>query len=148
MAGESPTIDVQLVDGPLAAREVPDVEGGGTCSFIGRTRPEQHPLHGRLLALDYQGYQPLALRTMRDLAETAARRWSCHRVDLHHALGIVAVGQASVRVHVSCDHRDNAFAACRWLIDTLKQQVPIWKREQWADGTTWVDGVAVQEHAS
>ncbi|MDG2201289.1 MAG: molybdenum cofactor biosynthesis protein MoaE [Phycisphaerales bacterium] len=148
MADDAHIIDVQLVDGPLPPDRTPPAEGGGACSFIGRTRPEQHPRHGRLRALDYEGYRPLALRTMRNLADTAAQRWSCHRVDLHHSMGIVAVGETSVHVHVACDHRDNAFAACRWLIDTLKQQVPIWKREQWTDGTTWVDGVPVTEHAS
>lgn len=84
---------------------------------------------------------------MRELAEQAISRFECTAVRLHHAMGDVAVGEASVLVQVACGHRDQAFTACRFLIDELKRHVPIWKREVWQDGTTWAEGVPVQRGA-
>ncbi|MAB83277.1 MAG: hypothetical protein CMJ24_07560 [Phycisphaerae bacterium] len=147
MSGEATFIEVQLFEGPLPSAHTPSHDGGGACCFEGRTRPERHPEHRDLISLDYEAYPPLATRTMQDLAETASNRWPCRRIDIHHATGIVPVGAISVRIHVACDHRSDAFEACRWLIDSLKQQVPIWKREHWADGTTWVDGEPVRRTA-
>lgn len=136
-------IDVQLVDGPLPPAEAAPSRGGGLCTFTGITRPELHAEHGQLQSLDYDAYRPMAKRTMETLAAEASGRWPCHRIVMHHAVGDVPVGTASVFISVDSDHRADAFAACRWLIDTLKEQVPIWKRERWADGTTWVEGAPV-----
>lgn len=145
MPGEATAIEVQLIEGPLSSAHPPPHDGGGACSFEGRTRPEHHPEHRDLISLEYEAYPPLAIRTLQDLAQAASDRWPCRRIDIHHATGIVLVGEISVRIHVASDHRCDAFEACRWLIDSLKQQAPIWKREHWADGTTWVDGVPVKK---
>lgn len=82
-------------------------------------------------------------RVLGALAEDAASRWPCLAIRIQHSLGTVAVGQASVCIEVVCPHRDEAFTACRWLIDELKATSPIWKRQCWSDGSTWVDGEAV-----
>ena len=80
---------------------------------------------------------------LRDLAQQAVNDFDCLSVRIHHSTGIVPPGQASVIVQVVCAHRDAAFDACRFLIDRLKAQAPIWKREEWADGATWSHGEPV-----
>ncbi len=90
--------------------------------------------------LVYEAYEPMALAELQRLADEAAGRWPVCRVVLAHRLGEVPVGEAAVFVGVACAHRAEAFDACRWLIDTLKEDVPIWKRETLADGSqTWVE---------
>ena len=140
--------DVQLADGPLSVLPPPPAAGGGICTFTGVTRPESHPEHGPLRSLEYEAYRPMARRMMVELASSAADRWPCHRIILHHSVGTVRVGERSVFIGVDCDHRSDAFEACRWLIDTLKERLPIWKREHWEGGSTWVEGECVAAGAS
>lgn len=118
--------------------------------FLGRTRRERHARHGELRTLVYEAYQPLAVQVLRAMADEAVTRWGCLAVRIHHTVGEVPLGEASVLVQVACPHRDHAFAACRFLIDELKSRAPIWKREQWQDGSTWSRGspVAVEEASS
>ncbi len=111
--------------------------------FIGRTRGETHPQHGPLVCLDYEVNADMAERILADLAKEAATRWSLLAVRIQHAFGRIAPGEASVVIEVLAGHRAEGFEACRWLIDTLKARAPIWKQEVWQDGTTWVDGAAV-----
>ncbi|MHC4065694.1 MAG: molybdenum cofactor biosynthesis protein MoaE [Planctomycetota bacterium] len=127
---------------PAAVRET--VEGdqavGGIVVFEGTTRAQTDPQHGVLTRLCYEAYAGMALKQMRGLVAEARRRWPIERVALVHRVGEVELTEASVVIVVACAHRSEAFAACRWLIDTLKQDVPIWKKEVWADGhETWVD---------
>lgn len=96
------------------------------------------------MKLSYEAYRPLAERTLRDLAARAAHEHGCLFVRIHHSIGEVPPGEASVLVQVLCGHRAEAFAACRFLIDALKQEAPIWKREQWASGATWAQGQPVR----
>ncbi len=144
------SFDVQLIDGPCVIGPIEPFpsEGGAECVFIGRTRAETHPEHGALTRLSYDAYRPMAQRVLEDLARKANDRWPCLVVRLHHAVGDVPVGGASVVVQVAAGHRAEAFAAGRWLIDTLKQKAPIWKQETWADGTTWSTGAPVTESQS
>ena len=114
--------------------------GGGECVFLGRTRGELHPEHGALLRLRYEAYGSMAEGVLRELAEEAVERFGCLLVRVHHAVGVVDIGEASVLVQVVCGHRGEAFEACRFLIDELKKRVPIWKKEEWADGTSWSEG--------
>ena len=114
--------------------------GGAECSFLGVTRPDHHEDHGDLIALEYEAHEVMALSAMHALAEEATRRWSLLAVRSHHALGPVRIGEASVAIQVVCGHRPEAFEACRWLIDELKSQVPIWKKERWQDGSSWSEG--------
>jgi molybdopterin synthase catalytic subunit len=143
-------IDVQLLDRPV--RYLP-MEGlpwaaGGECVFLGRTRQETHRSHGRLVRLSYEAYGTMAEVVLRELAEGAIERFGCAAVRIHHAIGDVPPGEASVMVQVACGHRAEAFEACRFLIDELKARAPIWKREEWEDGATWATGTAVDNQAA
>ncbi|MCH2133292.1 MAG: molybdenum cofactor biosynthesis protein MoaE [Phycisphaerales bacterium] len=141
MSGIEPIIDVGLHPHPVVLLPWdPPPPGGAQCDFVGTTRPETHADHGQLRALDYEAHEPLAVVRLNELATQAVERWSLLAVRLHHALGEVKVGEASVVVQVACGHRAEAFEACRWLIDELKSVVPIWKREAWDSGSTWSPG--------
>jgi len=138
-------IDIALLDHPVCAlgfHPFPQ-PAGAECVFLGRSRAEKHSVHGRLVRLSYEAYRPLAESTLRNLAQQAAERWKCLAVRVHHALGEVPISEASVVVEVACGHRDAAFEACRFLIDRLKVEAPIWKREEWEDGATWSAGSPV-----
>jgi molybdopterin synthase catalytic subunit len=144
-ADAHPHIDVALVPTPVQWHALP-VAGhvaGGECVFLGRTRAETHPQFGTLRHLQYEAHESLAIAECRRLALHAATRYRCLAVRIHHALGVVPPGDASVLIQTSCAHRAEAFDACRQLIDSLKQSVPIWKRECWALGSSWSTGSAV-----
>ncbi|MDP7005213.1 MAG: molybdenum cofactor biosynthesis protein MoaE [Phycisphaerales bacterium] len=123
------------------ASVLPRIGCGGECIFIGRTRPETNPKHGELVALQYDCYQDMAKKELHILAQEAIDRFQIRYVRVTHSIGKVAINEASVVIAVSSNHRDTAFSACRFMIDLLKQRIPIWKQEKWADSTTWSDGV-------
>jgi len=100
----------------------------------------------RTLWLDYEAYEPMAARQMEELAREALTRFSVRHVTLVHRLGRLEIGETSVLIVVASAHRAAAFEACRWLIDTLKTQVPIWKRETFADGAVWAAGEPFPPH--
>jgi molybdopterin synthase catalytic subunit len=110
---------------------------GAVCTFLGTVRE----LTGdrRTAALEYEAYPEMALKKMAELEAEARHRWPVLDVVLVHRVGHLDLGDVSVVVAVSCPHRRQAFEACQWLIDTLKEVVPIWKKEVWADGSEeWV----------
>jgi molybdopterin synthase catalytic subunit len=90
--------------------------------------------------LEYQAYEPMALEVFKQIAVQIRQQWSdVTRVVIHHRTGKLTIGEISVLVAVGCPHRSEAFAACRYAIDTLKHNAPIWKKEHWQDGfSTWV----------
>ncbi len=94
----------------------------------------------RTLYLVYESYEAMALAQMRQIAEESIGRFSVRAVTLIHRLGRLEVGETSVLIAVASAHRAQAFEACRWLIDTLKKTVPIWKKEYFEDGAVWADG--------
>lgn len=94
----------------------------------------------RTLFLEYEAYEEMALRQMEALAAEAVTRFGVRETAVVHRLGRLEVGETSVLIAVASAHRGQAFEACRWLIDTLKKTVPIWKKEHFADGAVWVDG--------
>lgn len=96
----------------------------------------------RTLHLDYEAYEEMALKQMTGLASEARTRFEVRQVTIVHRLGRLAVGETSVLIVVASAHRAQAFDACRWVIDTLKKTVPIWKRETFVDGAVWADGEA------
>ncbi len=106
------------------------------------------------LHLDYEAYEEMAEKQMRELAGEARTRFAVRHVTIVHRLGRLMVGETSVLIVVASAHRAAAFEACRWLIDTLKKTVPIWKKETFADGAVWADGepfpaaLAVEPEAS
>jgi len=121
---------------------------GGISLFVGTTRCESPGCGRELVALDYEAYEQMALRQLQDLAARARRQWPLVKVVILHRVGRVPLAAASVIIAVSAAHRAEAFAACRWIIDTLKAEVTIWKKEIWADGSTaWVDPQARQKEA-
>lgn len=134
---------IQLHDQPIdvapVVQFVSDQQSGGIAVFLGTTRAEQDAAGRSLLALDYEAYSEMARRQMDELAATARRKWPVHRLAILHRTGRVALGQPSVIIAVATPHRADAFDACRWIIDTLKADVPIWKKEVWEGGSTsWV----------
>jgi molybdopterin synthase catalytic subunit/molybdopterin converting factor small subunit len=102
----------------------------------------------RTLHLDYEAYEEMALRQMRGLRDEAIAKFGVRDVALVHRLGRLTVGETSVFIAVASAHRGPAFDACRWLIDTLKKTVPIWKREQFEDGAVWADGEPFPEEVA
>lgn len=118
----------------IAAVSVP--EAGGIDVFIGTVR---NATKGRaVLRLEFEAYEKMALSEMRKIAEDAATRWPLYRISIRHRTGVLEVGEIPVIIAVSAAHRDAAFDGCRYIIDTLKQTVPIWKKEILTDGEVWV----------
>jgi molybdopterin synthase catalytic subunit len=109
---------------------------GAVAVFLGTTRNEN--AGRRVVRLEYEAFTRMAEAEMRRLAAEATRRWKLRRVAMVHRIGRVPVGQASVGIAASSGHRDEAFVACRWLIDRLKEIVPIWKREHYPGGRVWI----------
>ena len=114
---------------------------GALCLFVGVVRDEN--AGRRVLWLEYEAYEEMALPLLGEIADEARRRWPITEVHLVHRLGRLEIGEASVAVAVASPHRAEAFAACRYVIDTLKATVPIWKKEFYADGSAWLDGQIV-----
>jgi len=94
----------------------------------------------RTLYLDYEAYEEMAEKQMAELAAQAIERFGVRGVTLVHRLGRLEIGETSVLIVVASAHRGAAFEACRWIIDTLKKTVPIWKKETFVDGAVWADG--------
>ena len=114
-----------------------DVTGAGAVAmFVGLVR--DHNLGRRVLRLEYEAYEPLALRGLNLIVEEARERWPAVRLMIHHRIGRMEIGEASVLIAVSAAHRQEAFEACKFAIDTLKRTVPVWKKEHFEDGEVWV----------
>jgi molybdopterin synthase catalytic subunit len=138
---------VELQSTPLDVGAAIDSVGeggsGAIAAFVGTTRRDKNASGRELVALDYEAYREMAVDQMRRLAEEARRRWPIVRIVMLHRTGVVKIGQPSMLVAVSTPHRAEAFEACRFLIDQLKAQATIWKKEVWGDGSTsWVEGQA------
>ncbi|HEX4005273.1 MAG TPA: molybdenum cofactor biosynthesis protein MoaE [Acidobacteriaceae bacterium] len=138
----TPAPDVRLVHERILARDiVPPLElpaDGAVVIFDGIVR--NHSRGRTTRYLEYEAYEPMALAQMQDLARQALTRFPIRNVALVHRLGRLAIGESSVLIAVFSAHRAAAFDACRFLIDTLKQIVPIWKKEIFTDGAIWAQG--------
>jgi molybdopterin synthase catalytic subunit len=126
------------IDTAALHAEIKAGSDGAICIFDGIVRDNTRGR--RTLHLDYEAYEEMALAQMRDLAEQAIARFGVRDVVLVHRLGRLLVSETSVFIVVASAHRGAAFDACRWVIDTLKKTVPIWKKEQFIDGAVWADG--------
>ena len=116
--------------------QVADDRAGAIATFVGTTRVESR---GRtVLHLEYEAYAGMAEQVMAQLAEELARRYELCKVAIAHRIGRVGIGETSVVIAVSAPHRGDALAACRDAIDTLKQTVPLWKKEAYESGEEWV----------
>ena len=132
----------ELTVDPLDARRleaaVARTGAGAICTFTGVVRDSSR---GRSVTyLDYEAYAEMATAQMRKIGDEIAEQWPEARVAMAHRTGRLEIGEASVVVAVSCPHRAEAIAACKWGIDRLKESVPIWKKEHAADGTYWIEG--------
>jgi molybdopterin synthase catalytic subunit len=134
-----PPVVVDIVEGKIDTEKlIAGISGpaaGGTAVFIGTTRT---PSRGREVRyLEYEAYRPMAIKQMTAIAGTAHSRWPLAGVCAVHRIGKVDVGEASIVIVVSAVHRAEAFEACRFIIDAVKKDVPIWKKEVFADGHAW-----------
>ncbi len=134
------TTDLQIIDTPLditaCISSVLHPASGGIDVFIGTVRNETK---GKpVVRLEFEAYETMALREMRKIADEARSKWPLHALVLHHRTGVLMPGEVAVVIAVSAKHRDSAFKACRFVIDTLKQTVPVWKKEVFEDGEVWV----------
>ena len=111
---------------------------GAVASFVGLVR--DHNQGRRVLHLEYDAYEPLALRGLDRIREEAAERWPAVRLSIHHRIGRLTIGEASVAIAAASPHRADAFAACRYAIERIKQIVPIWKHEYFEGGDVWIEG--------
>ena len=137
----TPTVEAALMQGPctIAPLDWPGDCGAETI-FVGRTRSETHAEYGPLVRLEYEVYEPMARKLLDDLARSAAAKFDCRAVRLVHSQGSVPPGEPSVVIQVATPHRGEAFEACRYLIERVKHELPIWKREIWQRGETFVEG--------
>lgn len=128
------------IDAARALEFVNDAAAGGVAIFAGITRAETSAGGQTLTALDYEAYGEMAISQMHELARRAREKWPIVRLAVLHRTGRVALAHASVVIAVACPHRGEAFDACRWIIDTLKAEVAIWKKEIWEGGSeSWVN---------
>jgi molybdopterin synthase catalytic subunit len=109
---------------------------GGIDVFIGTVRDSTKGK--QVIRLEFEAYEPMALKEMEKIVAQAFEKWPVQKLLIHHRTGVLEVGEVPVIIAVSCAHRDAAFEACRFVIDALKQTVPIWKKEIFEDGEMWV----------
>ena len=110
-------------------------ERGGTCVFTGTVRND-----GDVTGIEYSAYEAMAFGEIARILGEAHEKWADARVMLQHRLGLIPVGEASIAIAAAAPHRDDAFRACRFVIEEVKKRLPVWKKEHHVDGTTaWVD---------
>lgn len=116
---------------------------GGIVTFIGSVRDVSEGL--KVEKLEYEAYEPMALDMLQQVADEASEKWPVRSIAIQHRLGTLQIGDDAVIVAVSCPHRAEAFEACRYAIDRLKEIVPIWKKEFAETGEVWVGGPTSSE---
>ena len=127
----------QPIDIEAVRKSVTTDGAGGIDIFIGTTR--NHSRGKKVMYLEYEAYEPMAVGILQKISEDARKNWPLERISVVHRVGRVEIGEASVVIAVSAVHRKEAFEACRWIIDTLKKDAPIWKKEHFDDGESWVE---------
>jgi MoaE-MoaD fusion protein len=136
VSGGACLLSAMPLDLGAAVAEVADDRAGAIATFVGTTRVESR---GRtVIQLEYEAYEGMAERVMEELAASLRERYDLCAVAIHHRVGRVGVGEQSVLIAVSAPHRHDALAACRDAIDTLKETVPLWKKEVYEDGEEWI----------
>ena len=133
--------NILLTNEPLdqvsCSRFVEDPSCGGISIFVGTVR--NHTKDKNVLHLEFSAYENMAVKEMQKIADLAIEKFDIHKITIHHALGKLHIGQIPVIIAASAAHRDAAFKACQFTIDTLKETVPIWKKEFFEDGEVWVN---------
>ena len=132
------------IDVGAAARRIVPSECGATVTLDGYarkyTKDKESGAVRETLHLEYEAYEGMAIKEMQKLVKQARADFEISHVGIIHRLGRLEIGETSVVISVAAPHRRAAFAACEWLIRELKRTVPIWKKEVYADGETWVEG--------
>jgi len=132
-------ITSEIIDAAGLIAEVGDPSAGATVLFLGTVRNHSEGKTG-VTHLDYEAYPDVVVAKIEELVGAAASQWELQAVVVEHRVGRVFVGESSVAVAVSAEHREAAFNAGRFLIDELKARAPIWKKEHWPGGAEWVAG--------
>ena len=127
---------VNDIDTAKVYAELSDAKSGGICVFVGAVR--EFTNNEEVVALEFETYQAMALKEMDKIADRAFEKWTLNKVVMRHAVGEKRVEEPVVVVGASSAHRDACFEACRFLIDTLKETVPIWKKEKFKNKSVWV----------
>ena len=134
-------IDIKISEQPLQQEQcydfVSDDSCGGICVFVGTVR--NHTKKKQVLRLDFSSYTPMAVKEMKKIAEQCLSDFDIFKISMHHAIGKLQIGDIPVVIAVSASHRGDAFSACQFAIDRLKETVPIWKKEYFEDGEVWVN---------
>ena len=116
---------------------VTDASCGGVSAFIGTVRNDTKGKE--VTQLDFSTYKPMAIKEMQKIADLALEKFNIEKIAIHHAEGMLQIGAVPVIITASAKHRIAAFEACQFAIDTLKETVPIWKKEHFSDGKIWVN---------
>ena len=136
--GEAFRVTADSLDQAAVVALVSTADCGAVVCFMGLVR--DHNLGRQVLWLDYEAYEPLAVRAFETIDAEARDRWPAVRLAIHHRTGRVEIGEASVIIGAASPHRAEAFAASRYAIERIKQIAPIWKHEHFAGGETWIEG--------
>jgi molybdopterin synthase catalytic subunit len=133
-------INIQLLDQPLnvsdCEKAVASPETGGIVVFVGTVR--NHTQGRKVVRLEFEAYAPMAIREMQKIGDQAKAQFAVQAICIHHRVGVLEIGEIPVVIAVAAAHRGAAFAACQYCIDTLKETVPIWKKEVFEGGEIWV----------
>ena len=131
---------VQITEVPIEAEAVIQLvrtaDSGAVNVFIGTVRNSTN--NKEVVALEFEAYEAMAIKEINKIIEQIKDRWPINGIAIHHRVGVLAIGDIPVVIAVSTPHRQQGFEACQYAIDTLKQTVPIWKKEIFADGEEWV----------
>jgi molybdopterin synthase catalytic subunit len=135
--GSAP-LDLNALIAAVADRGPTSGSDGAVTTFLGLVR--NHNLGRRVHHLEYEAYEPLAVRAFERISDEIAVRWPDVKLALHHRVGRIEIGDASVAIAAASPHRGHAFSACRYAIERVKQIAPIWKREFFEGGDVWIEG--------
>lgn len=132
--------DIQIKEVPLNVEScynsVRHPGAGGNALFVGTVRDATKGK--KVIRLEFEAYAPMAIKEMQRIAEYITERWAAYHISIHHRVGTLSIGDIAVIIAVATPHRAAAFEACQYAIDTLKETVPIWKKEIFEDGAVWV----------
>lgn len=132
------------IDTPGLVKHLLRQQDGAVVTFEGVVR--DHSMGKPVLYLDYEAYEPMAMKMLHQIGQEIHEKWPIDRVGIIHRLGRLQIGETSVAIVITSAHRKPAFEACQYAIDRLKKIVPIWKREYFQDGAVWVDGESCADH--
>jgi len=135
---------IAIADSPINIQECIDAaqseRAGAVDVFIGTVR--NHNKDKSVVRLEFETYDSMAVKKMQELADEAQARWNIEKIVMVHRKGVLSIGDVAVVIAVATPHRAASFEACKWLIDTLKQVVPIWKKEVYDNGEEWLEAHA------